>query len=336
VSDLQTLVDGADSTELLIAVDRLVAGRDWDGLVDLARRCLEAVEYGRQLWPVAMHIDYRLALEGPAAYAGAVLRPGVARFALGPLTEVAASTHDWASLAPYVADPASATAVTQERVLRGEDLRGRGRGDDGLPLTLAGWEPAYALPRYRDRSAAFPQPDAALRLLPGPGPRTVAPAQPLNSDDAVQALRDLVETWTAQSSGTVNAMVVEGDADAAVGTLLADRGARPAAGMLPIELGDAMALMQWTGASGGAYGRRPGGARGRFAAWWAATAVAGLTWPPDPADLGHTLGELRWFRWSPPEAETGWVLRLAVADPVDGLAWAVEATDHREDEEEEP
>jgi hypothetical protein len=334
VTDLQTLVDGADTTELLVAVDRLVAARDWDGLTDLARRCRDAVEYGRQLWSVAMHIDYRLAFEGPAAYAGAVLRPGAARFALGPLTEVSASTHDWASLAPHIADPASAISVAQERVLRGEDLRGRvfAPAEDGPPLVLEPWEPYYALPRYRDRSAAFPQPDAALR--PPPAPRPVRRAQPLAEDDAVRGLRDLVETWVAQSSGAVRAVVVEGDAEAAVGALLAERDGPHAASILPLDLPDALALMQWTGASGGAYGRRPGGARGRFAAWWVAATLTGLAWPPDPADLGTALSELRWFRWSPPEAETGWTLRLAMSDPVDGLAWAVEATDHREDEEE--
>lgn len=325
MTDLQTLVDGADSAELLIAVDRLVAARDWDGLTDLARRCRDAVEYGRQLWPVAMHIDYRLAFEAPAAYAGAVLRPGAARFALGPLTEVAASTHDWAALAPHIADPASATAVAQERVLRREDLRGIAGVDDGLPPVLVAWEPAYALPRYRDRSAAFPQPEAATR--PPPAPQALPRARRLDDDDAVQALRDLVETWVTQSAGTVRAVAVEGDAEVAVGALQ-DEGS-----LLPLAPGEALALTQWAAASGGAYGRRPGGARGRFATWWTATTLAGLAWPPDPAELGQALGELQWVRWFTPEAETGWVLRLAVADPVDGLAWAVEALDAREEDE---
>jgi len=332
VTDLQALVDAADSSALLLAVDGLAAGREWDDLADLARRCRDAVELGRQLWPVAMHIDYRLAWEGPAAHAGAVLRPGAARFALGPLTEVAASTHDWSSLAPHIADPASAGAVAQERVLRGEDLTGRGdaRSDDGLPLVLAGWEPDYALPRYRDRSAAFPQPDAALRTLPaaaGPAPPSVnAPVQ----DEATRALRDLVEVWVTQSSGSVSAVATEGDAALAVGALLAATELPSHAALVPIAPAEALALLQWSGASGGAYGRRPGGARGRFAAWWALAALAGLPWPCDPDELGRALGELRWFRWGF-GPETGWALRLAVTDPVDGLSWAVAATDLRDD-----
>jgi hypothetical protein len=103
--DLQALVDAADPAELLAAVDGLCASRDWDALVDLARRCRDAIELGRQLWPVATHIDYRLAREAPPAYAAAVLRPGAGRFALGPLTEVAATAHDWPSLSPHLADP---------------------------------------------------------------------------------------------------------------------------------------------------------------------------------------------------------------------------------------
>jgi hypothetical protein len=323
--DLQELVDAADAGALLRAVDGLASLREWDRLVDLSRRCLEAVEFGRQLWPVAMHIDYRLAWEAPAAYAGAVLRPGAARFALGPLTEVAASTHDWASLAPHLSDPATSGAVAQERVLRGEDLRGQVEPGDGLPLSLAQCEPAYALPRYRDRSAAFPEPEAAVRSLPAPA--RLRAAERLADDDAVVALRDVVETWVSQSAGTSAAVAVEGDAAGAVGALLAAGGGPPEAALLPLDPAEALAVLQWCGASGGAYGRRPGGARGRFAAWWVAAAVAGLPWPCDPVELGQALGELRWHRWSPPAAQTGWRLRLAVADPVDGLAWAIDAAD---------
>ncbi|MBA2528947.1 MAG: hypothetical protein H0V19_03115, partial [Euzebyales bacterium] len=42
----------------------------------------------------------------------------------------------------------------------------------------------------------------------------------------------------------------------------------------------------------------------------------------------------RWYRWTTPDLEAGWVLRLAVADPVDGLAWAVDAVDVREEDDE--
>ncbi len=121
--DLTALVDAADPGPLLIAVDGLAASRDWDAMVDLARRCREAVELGRQLWSVAMHVDYRLAWEAPGPYAAAVLRPGADRFTLGPLPEVAASTHAYAELAPHVELDFVRARLAAERALRGEDLR---------------------------------------------------------------------------------------------------------------------------------------------------------------------------------------------------------------------
>ncbi|HUH07230.1 MAG TPA: hypothetical protein VML96_05405 [Egibacteraceae bacterium] len=331
MQSLQALVDAADVAALLRGVDGLCATREWDDLADLARRCRDAVELGKQLWPVATHIDYRLALEGPASHAAAVLRPGAGRFALGPLTEVAASTHDWASLQPHLSDPVSASAVAQERVLRGEDLRGRGEPEmSELPLCGAGWEPRYELPVYRDRSAQFPQPEVARRALPQPA--ALSEGSLLSPDLGAQALQDVVEAWVSQSSGVVRAIAVEGDAPAAVAQLA------PQASLLPISAADAISWLQWTGASGGAHGHRRGGAAGRFAAWWAAAALTGLEWPSDRNGLqalsdalGAQLDELEWVRWGPPSAEVGWALRLAVHDPRDGLAWAVEALDQVDD-----
>jgi hypothetical protein len=331
VHDLQSLgplIDAADTAALLRAVDGLCASRRWDALADLADRCREAVELGKQLWPIAMHIDYRLALEAPPAYAGAVLCPGAARFALGPLTEVAAAGNDWASLAPHIRDPASAAAVAQERVIRGEDLT---LVADGLlaelPLVSASWEPRYALPRYRDREAAFPPPEVGTRHLGSP--RRLRPDAALDTDPGAKALREVIEAWVTQSSGQVRTTTVEGTAEGAIGCLLAAAGQGREARVVQIEPGEAIALLQWAGASGGAYGRRRGGARGRFAAWSAAAALAGLDWPVEPDHLGEALNELAWYRWAPPSTEVGWILRLAVSDPVDGLAWAIDATDQR-------
>ncbi len=73
MSDLAELVEAADLNALLRAVDGLCEDRDWGRLVDLADMCEEALERGKQLWPIADHIDYRLALEAPGDYAGSVL-----------------------------------------------------------------------------------------------------------------------------------------------------------------------------------------------------------------------------------------------------------------------
>src|ERR687886_2054106 len=123
-SHVVDLIEQSDHNALLRVVDSLCEARDWDGLVELADRCEDALERGKQLWPIAAHIDYRLALEGPGPYAADVLMPEVGRFAHGPLTEVAASTHRWDELVDHIDIPQIAAYVAQERVLRGEDLSG--------------------------------------------------------------------------------------------------------------------------------------------------------------------------------------------------------------------
>src|SRR5206468_2416016 len=98
----EELVDLGDLDELVRHVDRLCDARDWNGLVDLRGRCRRALERGRQLWPAASLAEYRLALDAPGRWAASVLVPGTGRFALGPLSEVAASSHTWDDLAPHV------------------------------------------------------------------------------------------------------------------------------------------------------------------------------------------------------------------------------------------
>lgn len=346
--ELQRLVDQADDAALLRAVDGLAASRNWDLLESLRDRCEQAVEMGRQLWGVAMHVDYRLAWEGPAQRAARAVERGSSRFTLGPLTEVAAGSHDWTSLEPHLGDPIVRATVAQERALRGEDLRGDAgvAAYSSLPPARYAWEPAYALPAYRDRSAKFPQPEAAVRHVPltapaGPPPEASPEVSPEVSpeafvDEATDALREVVRTWWTQSAGRGEALAVDGDAAAAVRAL---RQGRPGAfGLLEVRPAEGIALLQWAGASGGAYGPRPGGAAGRFAAWWAAAALCGLEWPEHPddafaAELGRACEGLGWYRWAGEEPDTGWTLRLAVEDAGEGLAWCIEAVDQREDDQ---
>src|SRR6266487_3603745 len=70
--DLAELVELGDPTGLLRAVDGLCARRDWAGLVELRARLEDAVDRGRPLWPMVTWVEYRLALEAPAAEAAAV------------------------------------------------------------------------------------------------------------------------------------------------------------------------------------------------------------------------------------------------------------------------
>jgi hypothetical protein len=138
------LVERGDVDDLVRQVDRLCDACEWDALVDLRARCRAALSRGKQLWPIASLVEYRLALEGPGSYAADVVQPGAGRLALGPLPEVAASSHDWAELAPFLREGPLVTITAHERAVRGEDLSRDERVDRQvleLPAVLLPWEP---------------------------------------------------------------------------------------------------------------------------------------------------------------------------------------------------
>jgi hypothetical protein len=319
----EELVELGDLDELVRQVDRLAEADDWDGLVDLRDRCRRALERGRQLWPAASLAEYRLALDAPGKWAAAVLEPNAGRFALGPLSEVAASTHTWEELAPRVPATPQAALAAQERVARGEDLSHDDRVDRQvveLPLALEGWEPNYPTAEYKASEADFGNPPA----VSGWQPYAAEPAPVVEDPEARRALVDLAAAWVTESNGRAEAAAVEGDAVGAVAALGARRGR-----VAEVDLAHALGAMAWTGASGGAHGRRRGMAAGRFAAWWALAALAGLLdeWPVPPHELGAAAQRFRWYRWDVGEPETGWSLRLAAEDPERGRAWAMSAVD---------
>jgi hypothetical protein len=320
--ELDRLVGRNDPDDLVRFVDRLTFDGDWDGLVTTARACRAAAETGRQLWPVASLAEYRLALRAPGPWAAAVITDDAGWLALGPLSEVAASTHSWAELSPWLDTGPIAAYVAQERVVRGEDLRAAEIAADvlELPLVLAPWEGPYALADYHDDRATF-DPPPLPRLVATPLP--AMGAAPIDGDDATTALAELVGHWARHSDGRVEVRCVQGNHCAAIAAL-----GVPRARLAEVDAAAALAWMAWGAASGGAHGRRRGGAAGRFGAWWAATALAGLEWPPEPEVLGAVAAELRWFWWDPFEPATGWQLHLAVWDPVDDVAWALSAVDH--------
>ena len=330
---LSELVEDADLNALLRAVDSLCAARQWDELVELADRCEEAVERGKQLWPISAHIDYRIALEAPGDYAGAVLHPEVGRFAHGPLTEVAASTHTWEELADHVEAPQDAAFIAQERVLRGEDLSGDERAHPEvleLPMAIEPWEPTYALARYLPNTVEVAEPWDAKEPLERMEEST---GIELDEPGLLQALLNLVTPWTSESNGAAKAIVVEGSAEAAItaitfGPVLYGR----------LAVDEAMQRIAWTAASGGAHGRRRGAAAGRSLAWYTATLFADVPWPPDGAALGAELERLHWYHFEEiqEEQQEGWFARLAVEDPDNGWAAALNASDIREEDLEEP
>ncbi len=341
--DLVELVEIGDLDELLRATDRLCDARDWDALVELRDRCRVAVERGKQLWPAANHVEYRLALEAPGAIAARMLTDVAGQFGLGPLAEVAAAGHEWAELAPHTPATPTASMCLHERVVRGEDLTGAelpGLDPLELPRRLQGWEPHYPVANYRSNGAEFPSPP------PGPSGtlkelRSGAPQ--IRSSGVVRTLRDLVHPWTAE--GDAVAVAVEGDVTDAIGALdkpevsgpkvsgpevSGPKVSGPEVRMAEIELADALAWLGWAGASGGAHGRRRGAAAGRFDTWMVLSEIVDLgdVWPPDPDAIGERAQRLRWFVWDAMGiGPTGWILRIAVEDPERNRAYALSAFD---------
>lgn len=311
---LDRLIAGNDLDELVREVDRRTDAHDWDGLVHLRDRCRTAVERGFQLWPAASLAEYRLALRAPAAWAGAVVVEGAGRFALGPLTEVAASTHPWEELAPHLPDGPLAGMVAHERIVRGDDLSAADvpfADVLDLPLLLAPWEPAWPVATYEDtKIVADPSPLPALEPVELPDA-----VDPVADAEAETVLRDLVLPWTTQSNGRVEVVAVDGSALQAIATL-----GPPAARVAEVPAADALARVAWAAASGGAHGRRRGAAVGRDLAWRLGDTLA--------AGIGR-IDELRWFLWDDTLPAVGWNVSIAVDDPDEGVAWAIAAHDHR-------
>jgi hypothetical protein len=311
---------------LVRAVDALCERREWDDLVDLEEKCEAALERGKQLWPIAAHVRYRLALESPGDYAGEVLTSQPERFAPGPLTEVAASTHSWEELAPYIEDPRAAAYVAQERVLRGEELTGDDRAHGEvleLPLVLQSWEPTYALATYRSNHVEVAEP---WEPRGGAERKDIRPAPLIDEPEITDALVDLVQPWLAESNGAARAVVVEGDALGAASHLVYGP-----LQLQEIDAQEALRLIAWAAASGGAHGRRRGAALGRFLSWYTICVLADIDWPADPDQLGSTAGALKWFGFDEGVTEEGWILRVAV-ELREGLSAAIAATDLLTDE----
>ncbi len=328
---LRDLIEAADLNGLLRAVDGLCAARSWEDLLDVAEACEDALERGKQLWPIAAHIDYRVALEAPGELAAGVLHPDVGRFSHGPLTEVAASTHPWEDLAPYIDGPQLACYVAQERVIRGEVLSDDPRAALDvleMPGKTFEWEPAYSLAVYRSEHVEVQEPWEPT------GPLVGFEASPdvekLDEPELIQMLLDLVHPWTTESNGAARAVVVQGSALDAISHLSLGE-----ARAVPIDPATALNRIAWAAASGGAHGRRRGAALGRFMAWYLASHLCDLHWPPEPSALGSEIARLDWYLWDEGDPEEGWTLRIGVESTDNEWGAAIGATDIRFEDEED-
>jgi hypothetical protein len=326
---LDPLIDRVDIDGLIRAVEDLCSQRAWPYLLALRDRCRRAAERGRQLWPIAALAEYRLCLLGPAGLVAAVLENNTGWPVFGPLTEVAASRLAWADLAPHLGSGPLRAFVAHERIIRGEALDDADFDDHvlDLPRRLQSWEPAYPLAVYHPERLEFDEP--AWPPLTATRP-TGDPVDVLEIDDEliVDAVRDVVQPWTADSNGRCEIIAVEGEALDAIGALGVHR-----VQLAEVDLATALAHTVWAAASGGAHGRRRGAARARFAAWWLMAALIDRIeeWPLPPDQLHAEAGQLRWYLWDAGEPRTGWQWRMAVADvdPDTGetVSWAWSAID---------
>ncbi|MFO7699598.1 MAG: hypothetical protein R6W79_03200 [Acidimicrobiia bacterium] len=319
---LTPLIEGSDLAGLMRAVDGICARRDWEALIDLRDRCEEAVTRGKQVWAIAQFAEYRLALEGPADLAASVMTDGRGRFALGPLWEVAASSHTWVELSPHVQLPTVRAMVGHERSIRGDTV-----GEDeidgavlGIPVAVQPWEPAYPTAEYRSDRAAFPDDVFDLPMAWADMPDAAS----ADEDDAVcDILLDLVKPWWEDSQGKAEVITVTGNVESAIRAL-----GRSRARLLDVDPATAMAAMAWAGASGGGHGRRRGTPAGRAAAWWVILEVLGHgEAPDDPSGIGEEAAGLRWVLWDPGDRVGGWNLHIGIEDPDDGIAWVLSAVD---------
>ena len=319
---LTTLIESSDLAGLIRHIDGICSRREWDELIDLRDRCEEAVERGKQLWAVAQFAEYRLALEAPADIAASVMDDGRGRFALGPLWEVAASSHAWSDLEPFVSIPTVRAMVAHERAIRGDQVDEDAIDPHilGIPVTQQPWEPEYPVAEYKPDRAAFPDDIHEIEMpwidLPEAGET--------HADDPVtDALLDVVKPWWEDSQGKAEVATVDGTVEQAIRSLGPHR-----VRLVDVTPSQALEAMAWAGASGGGHGRRRGTPSGRAAAWWVLLEVLGHDdVPVDVGQLGSEAEELRWVLWDPGDRVGGWNLHVGIEDPDDGVAWVISAVD---------
>jgi len=319
---LEELVHRADLDALVRHVDDTCSAREWSHLVRVRDAARTAVNTGRQLWPIATLANYRLALWAPAEVAVRALDDTARTFMLGPVSEIIAVHHRWEDLEPFLAPGHDRSLVAHERALRGDDIDAGEHSALDIPMDVQSWEPRYEPASYNDDGVDSQMPDV---------PRAVetvaaAPSEPVDDPETVTAFRSLMEPWTSQSNGSARCTVSEGG----IAEALHVHGVRSAR-IARIEPQEALELLAWAGASGGAHGKRRGLATGRSNAWWFLATFAGMQedWPCDPDELGEVIDGMTFAVWQDDSSPAdGWNLRLVIEDTDEGLACAVSAHDH--------
>lgn len=319
---LTPLIERTDLAGLIRTIDGICSRRDWGELIDLRDRCDEAVTRGKQVWAVSQFAEYRLALEGPADLAATVMTDGRGRFTLGPLWEVAASSHSWADLDPFLSSPTIRALTAHERSIHGDSVPEDAvdRGILEIPVAQQSWEPAYPTAEYASDSATFPDDIFDIEMQ---WTDLGEPVESAGDDEVSDVLMDLVKPWWEDSLGKAEVVTVVGTIEDGIRTLGPHR-----VRMADVSLSTAFEAMVWAGASGGGHGRRRGTPAGRVGAWWVLLEILGYDdVPEDVSGLGDEAADLRWVLWDPGDRVGGWNLHIGIEDPADGIAWVLSAVD---------
>jgi hypothetical protein len=187
-----------------------------------------------------------------------------------------------------------------------------------LPIRLLPWEPRYVSPVYHSDRVEAPPPK-----LPKMDPIALPEAAAVVDDlPSTEALLGLVLPWLEESNGRAHAVCAEGEPGSALRAL-----GVPAAEIAYVTVTEAMEFMAWAAASGGAEGRRRGGASGRFQAWHTLATIAGYDWPASADTVTAASQKLEWFVWSDFAPAIGWVLNIGAHDQEERLSWALVARD---------
>jgi hypothetical protein len=316
------LINRADLDGLVRLIDDYCETRSWHDLLGLRDACKAAVANGRQVWPASTLAEYRLALLPPAEIAVQVVDEEAGRFTMGPLTEVIAQNHQWSELNGFLEPSPTSTYIAYECGIRGQQVDSELFPALESPCTLLPVESNYVLAEYHDNEAKFPTP-----AIPEMGNAIAVPASSaivVQDPEVETAIHQLVDAWTTQSNGELRISCVEGSVLDALAVLEVQE-----ARLSLLTSSDALAWLTWTGASGGAHGRRRGNALGRDAAWWTVAALAEKTfhWPLSDEESLTAVNSLQWFWWDANAATTGWNIRLCVHHGDRNRSWAFMLTD---------
>lgn len=320
--ELDQLIRRADLDELVRYVDSTCSARDWEHVLEIRNEARNAVNTGRQLWPIATLANFRLALWAPAELAVRALDDTARTFMPGPVSEIIAQYHRWEELDEYLSDGHDRSLIAYERALRGDVIPPYEHQALDIPFALAEWEPEYNAPSYSDDGVVDAMPSlhtkwhaCATRI-----------ADPID-DDTTHSFTRLMEPWTAHSNGHARAVVVEGELEDALGALQ----------LTNVDFSEltpdvALRWLTWAASSGGAHGKRRGMASGRSEALWLLATFTGLdeTWPRSFNELGDVVrNQLEFFAFTATNhLDREWWLQLAIVDPHEGLTAAFIARDN--------